>query len=93
MPGGGGPKGQFQVPSGTHKSGWGDESFAGGIASAGNPTSASAVWQSVLSSLGVGASERNAEEPAIEESRDSDLGPKQGSETGSDGAKPFISGR
>ena len=91
MPGGGGPKGQFQVPSGTHKSAWA-ESLAGGNASAGDPTSASAVWQSVLTSLGVGASEPNAQEPGIEGSLDSDPVPMQGSTAVSDGAKPFISG-
>ena len=91
MPGGGGPKGLLNDPSGTHKSGWG-ESLAGGNASTGDPASASAVWQSILTSLGVGPSERNAQEPSIEASLDSDLGPKQGNSTGSDGAEPFIPG-
>jgi len=91
MPGGGGPKGPSQVPSGTQKSARA-ESLAGGNALPGNPTSANAVWQSVLISLGVGVSEQNAQEPAIEETLDSSLGSMQGSAKGNDGATPFISG-
>jgi len=95
MPGGGGPKGQFQIPSGAHRPAWG-ESLAGGTSAgtvlARNPASASAVWQSVLTSLGVGVSERDAEEPAISESQDSAPESMQGNATESDEAKPFTSG-
>jgi hypothetical protein len=57
---------------------------------AGGPASAGAVWQSVLSSFGVGASATDAREPAIDRSLDSDADPEQG--TGSNEAKPLSSG-
>lgn len=95
MPGGGGPKGLFQLPSGTQRPAWG-ASLAGGTnagkASAIDATNASAAWQSVLSSLGIGASKSDVQEPSIDENPDSDPGTLQESATGKDGATPFIPG-
>ena len=95
MPGGGSPKGLFQVPSGTHRSAWG-ESLAGrtsaGTSLAGGPASARAVWQSVLTSMGVSAPEQGSQEPVVDESLDSDLEPLQERAAGSDATVPSISG-
>ena len=95
MSGVGGTKGLFQMPSGTHRPAWGEKlagAASAAAAASSDPASARAAWQSVLTSLGVGTSEPDAQEPAVEESLDSDLGALKESATESKGARPFTSG-
>jgi hypothetical protein len=90
------PKDLLQISSVSQRPAWGKDLAGGpsiGTASAGNPVSANKAWQTVLTSLGVGAPERDAQESTLDECLDSGTTQGQESPTENEGAKPFTSGR